>query len=235
MKHLPLIMPGCLLAGLSAYSILSYLLVPIAITLPLSLVISILVFGLTKYYLPYENRKEETRKSLDASGESTMANITFVAIFVVVLFIIIFFPSSKAVELFVDWKHISPVQVIKITAAAALCSFLPGYSLVMILDKEHKLTMLLRLLLAYTSSMLFAGVAGYIGASFGYEMFERRVLIISPSIFLLLLFVVQRFITSRIDISKLSPAFYYNGLCRIWKITREKNSSSLFLQVFLLS
>ena len=77
MKHLLLILPGCLLAGLSAYSILLYLLVPITITLPLSLIISVLVFGLTKYYFSYEDGKEETKKSLNGSRETTVENITF--------------------------------------------------------------------------------------------------------------------------------------------------------------
>ena len=106
--------------------------------------------------------------------------------------------------------------------------------MVMILDKAGKLTMLPRLLLAYTFSILITGLTGYIGASFGYEMSERRILIISPSILLLILFVVQRLMTSRMDIRHISPAFYYSALCRIWSIIRKKNSRSSFLQVFLL-
>ena len=98
--------------------------------------------------------------------------------------------------------------------------------MVMILDKAGKLTMLPRLLLAYTFSILITGLTGYIGASFGYEMSERRILIISPSILLLILFVVQRLMTStsRMDIRHISPAFYYSALCRIWSIIRKKNS-----------
>ena len=63
----------------------------------------------------------------------------------------------------------------------------------MILDKAGKLTMLPRLLLAYTFSILITGLTnGHIGVSFGYEMSELRILIISPSILLLILFVVNK-------------------------------------------
>jgi hypothetical protein len=39
-----------LIAGLAVYIILSYLLVPVRITIPLAIIISVLIFGLTKYY-----------------------------------------------------------------------------------------------------------------------------------------------------------------------------------------
>ncbi|HZD82724.1 MAG TPA: hypothetical protein VE076_07605, partial [Nitrososphaeraceae archaeon] len=43
-------LPGALISGLTIYFIFLYLFIPNRITLPVSIVISLLVFGLTKYY-----------------------------------------------------------------------------------------------------------------------------------------------------------------------------------------
>ena len=45
-----MVLPGALISGLTIYFIFSYLFIPIKITIPISFIISLLVFGLTKYY-----------------------------------------------------------------------------------------------------------------------------------------------------------------------------------------
>ena len=60
-RYLLLILPGSLIPGLSVYFILSYLLfTPPTITIPLSIILSIMVFGLIRYY--YEDYNDSRKK-----------------------------------------------------------------------------------------------------------------------------------------------------------------------------
>jgi len=210
------------------------------IILPLSSTIPILIFGLTKYYTSAENEKQEAQDRADRPYQNSVTNIILVTIFILVLLIVIFFPSTQAAELFISWEHIDIIHIVKIAAAVLLSFFLPGYLLVMILDKEHRLKESLRLLLAYCFSILITGLTGYIGASFGYELALRQILIVSPSIIILVLFVVQSFGRSNVRIHSLSRTFYCNALSRAWRIIRRKNSEllifgSLFVLVILFT
>ena len=54
------------MAGLAVYLILSYLFVPLRVTIPLAMIMSVLIFGLAKYYSAnndnYDNYKDKSRK-----------------------------------------------------------------------------------------------------------------------------------------------------------------------------
>jgi hypothetical protein len=52
-----------LIAGLAVYIVLSYLFVPLRVTTPLAIIISVLIFGLSKYYANSSNNSEKGRKS----------------------------------------------------------------------------------------------------------------------------------------------------------------------------
>src|SRR5215212_9921703 len=67
-----LILPGSFIAGLLTYLILSYLYTPIRISIPLSILISTLIFSLNKYYfLPESNMKDKRRlRQHNAKGYS---------------------------------------------------------------------------------------------------------------------------------------------------------------------
>jgi ABC-type multidrug transport system fused ATPase/permease subunit len=53
---------GPLIAGLAVYIVLSYLFVPLRITTPLAIIISVLVFGLSKYYANNNKNSEKSGK-----------------------------------------------------------------------------------------------------------------------------------------------------------------------------
>jgi hypothetical protein len=72
-----------LIAGLAVYIILSYLFVPVRVTIPLAIIISVLIFGLTKYYATnniYDNNNKSrkivttTIKATTTSDSAVLSN-----------------------------------------------------------------------------------------------------------------------------------------------------------------
>ena len=66
-------LPGALISGLAIYFIFLYLFIPNRITLPVSIVISLLVFGLTKYYTA-DKANNETSSLKDTGTRDDDAN-----------------------------------------------------------------------------------------------------------------------------------------------------------------
>src|SRR6266487_3808600 len=183
--HNLLAVPGSLIAGIVTYFVMSIFFIPFRITVPETIVVSILVFGLTKYYgtpnqrqlqdkdrevnTSYQHSENSSHHGIDDSNNLPITEILFVIIYVTLLLITSFFPSSH-LEIFIPWKELSMVSVIRLGVAVALCFFFPGYAIISALDKSHKLRPLLRGLLAYIFSMFFTGFTGYFLASFGFPL-----------------------------------------------------------------
>ena len=173
--HNAMLLPGAALSGLSVFFILSTLLVPINITTYTSIIISIIVYGLTKVVLKDETSKSQSEKTklrqtcnISISQKSQIlissVDIAFVSIYVV-LIIIQGVVSEPNKQLFVPWIQFSIIQIMLLAAAVPLCFFVPGYAIVNIIDsKRQELRPVLRFLLAYIFSMLITGLTGYISA-----------------------------------------------------------------------
>src|ERR671924_620369 len=74
-RNLLLALPGPLLSGLTIYLIFSsYLLVPLRITVPISIIMSTLIFGLTNYYNSFE--KSSAGAAVAATAATTTATTT---------------------------------------------------------------------------------------------------------------------------------------------------------------
>jgi hypothetical protein len=67
--------PGALISGLSIYFIFSYLFIPFKITVPISVIISLLVFGLTKYYAVDTGSSNGSTSSSDSNSLTTAATV----------------------------------------------------------------------------------------------------------------------------------------------------------------
>jgi hypothetical protein len=174
---------GSVFGGLFTYSILSYLLVSSKITIPLSIVFPILIFGLTKYYsrsdidinkLKGEDLTDSKRQHNDITTRnvknvkketSKVSSILFVAIFAISI-LISFFAPQQEFHIFIKWNEIGSRDIIQLGSAIVLCFFLPGYAIVLIITKESKMDPILQVLLAYLLSILTTGLTSYVSALF---------------------------------------------------------------------
>src|SRR5215211_4350464 len=90
-------LPGSFIAGLLTYLVLSYLYIPIRISVPLSILISTLIFGLNNYYFfPRPNMKEKRKiRQHNIEGSSYVyGSLDFFFIWVYgILFSILFLTS----------------------------------------------------------------------------------------------------------------------------------------------
>ena len=198
-----MLLPGALLSGLSIFFILSTLLVPIDITIYTSIIISILVYGLTKVVLKDETsisqsqkiKPRQTHNNSTSQKSQTLissVDIAFVSIYVV-LIIIGGVVSEPNKQLFVPWIQFSIIQVMLLAAAVPLCFFFPGYAVVNIIDsKRQELRPALRFLLAYVFSMLITGLTGYISASLEFDSSITKLLFTGVSILIMLLFITVK-------------------------------------------
>jgi hypothetical protein len=229
-----LLLPGSLLSALSIYFVLSYLLVPFGITFPISILTSILIFGLSKYYV--EDHKEDELINLNLqygeekkSHESKLANLIFIGVFIVML-IIVSIPSNKNPQGFVPWEQITIIHVLKLVAATALSFFLPGYALVIMWDRKQELKLLPKALLAYLFSILISGLAGLISGALGYPVSDINIFIISAYILILILFSLKQ---TSIDFHYNTSSFYNDFIYKVQNILKKKNSQLLVFTCLL--
>jgi len=204
--------PGSVLSGISVYFILSYLFVPITLTVPAAIFISVLVFGLARSFIKdnglddlWRNKvKNESGKNAintKANLPLSVSNLILVIIYVITLIITGFF-SNVNQDLFVPWNQFTANQIILLTSSILLCFFLPGYAIVNILDnKQNQLKPVLRILLAYIFSIAIIGFAGYLAASFEVPIPEIKAELMAIYVAILVVFIARKSIrTSQSEI-----------------------------------
>ncbi len=246
--HSLLALPGSLIAGVVTYAVMSIFFIPIRITVPEAIIVSILVFGLTKYYgIPnamelkvknrrgigsYQNNDNSIHYGIDDSNNIPITEILFVSIYVILLLIVSFFPHSNLV-LYISWNELSLISLIQLGAAVALCFFFPGYAVISALDKSHKLRPLLRGLLAYIFSMFFSGFTGYLLASLGFPLSDMSSILIVIYALALLPFIAVLFWR----VSLIRKKFIYTSVSQTVKIQvsrffRKMNQRISLLLIF---
>jgi hypothetical protein len=244
-----LILPGALFSALSVYIILSYLIIPSKITLPGSILIFTLVFGLTSYYvrtttMPSQNTRigrgeEVKRKAHQYNDGVSIWNIIFIGIYISTLLIVASLPRSNQ-DLFIPWVQLTPINITNLVAAIALSFFLPGYTLISALDRKRELE-------PYILSMFVTGFIGYITASLGFAVSDMNIPIIIVHVLILFSFVIHQ--TRRMILSRghhyvrryygLSfSSFLSDSRNKFWTLLRDNGSevvvfSSLFTFVVL--
>lgn len=234
-----LIFPGAVFSGLSIFFILSFLNVPIGFSLPLSIIVSVLILGLTSYYSlqkQHDTSVSNNTKNVEIrSGErNRTASILFLVLYAALLLILITSSSRGVSGLFVDWEKIDPIQGLGLAAAIAFCFFLPGFGLVMILSKRYKLRPVLQILLAYLFSILITGMAGYITASLGYPVSYSSIFLIGSYILILFLYISQYNVFSR-NFNGGKKYSYKNSLLTIGKSSlRNYSQVTVFLSLLAL-
>jgi hypothetical protein len=158
---------GATLSGFVVYLILSNLLAPFRIVAPISITLSLIVFGLTDYYSREgtNNQYRSVKGSNHSFPIKSILNIIFITIYLSSI-IIVYLPSENP-RPFVQWEQITARDIVKLTAAIILCVFAPGYALVNILDRKYELENLPKFLLAYLFSILVTGLIAYVISSIG--------------------------------------------------------------------
>ena len=195
-----LLLPGSIIPGLLAYFVLSLLSTPTRISVPLSILVSILVFGLNIYYfILLPNRKQKGKLQRQHITEFTNSfsslYVLFICIYGILLSMLVLtsVTNQEVLGLYVPWGQVAPVDIIKIANAIAFSFFLPGYGILLLLDRDGKMMLVVKLLLAYFISMLLVALPTYIGSSFGYKMAEIELFIIALySIIFILLFLPRK-------------------------------------------
>ena len=200
--------PGSLIAGFVTYLVLSLLLIPIRITIPEAILISILVFGLTEYYAAPNKKSIQVRRMeendsyqindnsdhfvIDNTNNIPIKDFLFVSFYLMLLVVAVFLPHFE-LQIFKPWNEFSLVNIIQLIIGVAFCFFLPGYAVIATVDNAHKLRPILRALLAYILSMFFSGFTGYILASLGLPLLEMRFIFIIVYALTLIPFAVVSF------------------------------------------
>ena len=205
--YLPLF-GGSLLAGISTYLVLTYLFVPITVTIPTGIILFVLVFGLSRYYTSDNqaekivrrtfrivNRENDTNTNTNRKLLLSVSNVFFITIYLVSLIVTGFY-SSPSQDLFIPWNQFTIAQIVKLTASILLCFFLPGYAIVSILySKKQELTTIPKVILAYTFSIAFIGLGGYISASIGIHTSEIKPVLLGIYAAVLIMFILTKSIS----------------------------------------
>jgi len=209
-------MIGSVLSALFVYSVLSYLLITPRITIPVSIITSILVFGLTRYYdsfrtLTDSNERQNENSMIENSHDNDvhvrnsknenwqLSSVLFVTFFAI-LILISSFTNGQKFHIFINWNEIGILGIIQLGAAIMLCFFIPGYALVLVLSKKYKINRILQVLLSYLLSMLVTGLTAYISSiSFDGAISESKHLFIAVYLTIMVFFLIY-FLRDRITL-----------------------------------
>ena len=187
-KHYLYLALVSILPGLLIYHILSYLFVIPRITIPISIIIPILIFGLIRYYstsyfdINTSNKdsilKGNLKSDLDEydhkKTNSAVISASFATIFAL-LVVTIAFSKPEDVHIFAEWKYMGIIGNIQLVIANSLCFFIPGFAIMLILTRKYEMNPILKILLGYFISILIAGLPAYIfGLGFDVATSELR-------------------------------------------------------------
>ena len=182
-------LPGPVLSGLAMYFILSYFFVPFRITIPLSVIMSILIFGLTNYYQDKRTNQSES-KLTEINFNKSSLNIIFVIIYIFLLIIIL--TSKPNSDIYIPWGQFTSFQIVRLAAAIAFSIFMPGYAIVSALDRRGELTPVIKFLLSYVISMLVSSLTVLIMSSNGFSISQADTVLDIIYVSLLVQFVIVK-------------------------------------------
>ena len=162
-----LFLPGTVLSGFLVYYILSDLLVvPLRISIPLAIILSVLIYALTRYYCSnYGSKSHGDNKSLrrarfakndclyypkilkkDTYSYENLLNVFFVFIYISLLVVVgvgsfdyyTFEITSNSV--FIPWGQFfgSLTNILYLFASIFLCFFMPGYAIAKMLSSKDR-------------------------------------------------------------------------------------------------
>ncbi len=141
----------------------------------------------------YDSRKSSKNSTLNRDQiniERHVSNIIFVFLYLVFILICTFFSKPNLDIIYTSWNYIGISDVIVLGTGILLSFFIPGYALVLILTKRQRINPVLKVLLAYISSMLITALTIYISAIYLHaDASENKILLITVNVVILIAFV----------------------------------------------
>ncbi|HKQ21496.1 MAG TPA: hypothetical protein VJS91_05615, partial [Nitrososphaeraceae archaeon] len=208
--------------AVALYSTLSYAHIPPRITVSLSIVTSLIVFGLIWYYSSnrsYGNERGNTipKEEINQINISTRNNIenwlqSLLLFFIFsVLLIIASFSYDQKQQVFTNWNEIGIWPIIQLTAAIMLCFFIPGYALIHILSKKFAINQILSVLLSYLLSILVTGISGYVSAlGLDSSLAEDRHIFIAVYLAVLAFYLVYQLWGTKVTLNLQTRSYFDN-------------------------
>ena len=216
---------------------------------------SILVFGLTRYYstsydLNLDAQYTRPNKVEASEGGQSYTNtdkgnqsqhlIIFVALYSILLLTSTFISKPDS-EIFLNWSNIDAIAVIQLGAAIMLSFFMPGYAVVLIITKTRRINPIARVLFAYLISMLISGAIGYALALYlDYPISESKYLVIGIYLAILVTFIIC-YPIYRINLKLHSENGYHISRrfvsylnTKLWASVKSKNSELLIFGSLLM-
>lgn len=239
---------GALIPGLFVYYIMSYFLVPVNFTFPMAVLISMLSFGLTRYYQKiYNDDTQIDYEKDDLSGvskdgisngnkdktEKYISNIILTLVYLIFLLTCLIFSKPNLDIIYASWDSIEISSVIDLGTGLVLAFFMPGYPLIILLTRKDRINSLLKVLLAYLCSMLITGLTIYISALYlSLNISELKNLLISINLVILIVFVIysgtyRSIITVYRNVDNLSDHIITNMGNKFWKKLKENENELL--------
>jgi hypothetical protein len=241
---------GSIFSGFFVYSVLSYLYVAPRITIPISIVMSMLIFGLTKFYstsyidtngtqdrnsIFRDNHQNDMHARDHKKENGLLSTVIFVTIFTIAI-VISAFSYKQEFHIFVNWNDIGGIGIIQLVSAIMLCFFIPGYGIVRIITKKYEMNPILTVLLAYLLSVLITGLTAYISAlTFDNAISESKNLFIGVYLIILIVFLIsypKYRISPQISLQFESYFYYHFVLLIITKFFKYLKTRASELLVF---
>jgi len=212
---------GPILSGLFIYFVLSSLLTPLRMSVPLSILISVVIFGLCSYYSKDHDGSQCKNSRNQTSSDRSIMNFFFIAIYL--LAIIFTFLSQGNPQVFVSWQKFTGLDLVKLGFAIGISVFIPGYALVIsILGSKSKLGYLPLILLSYITSIVITGLTAYIIASIGIPFSNFNIIFGTINLVILCLFVYikileKRYVAQSHDVRRPDVSF-------IWELIKSRTA-----------
>jgi hypothetical protein len=192
-----LIIINSLASSLFVYFLLSEILVTQTITIPVSILMFALILGLTRYYSKSNSSKIEIGTRVSApetthrksqhtvqANNFTVSTMLFPVIFAILIAVSILSFNMNS-TIFIPWSSVDVIGFIHLAVAISISFFFPGYALILIAGNFRKIDPILRILIAYLSSVLITGLTVYLSSSnpdFGPSDIKNSMIIVNLAI-----------------------------------------------------
>jgi hypothetical protein len=169
-----IILVGPIFGGLFVFLILHSLFIEERISVPAALLVSILTYGLVRYYCSPSTAIKIRKGDAELDRVSKIESSTIIPVVLMYYFVLLYVCSLVIVaiaphtrELFIPWHQVGPLQVLQFAAALMVTTFAPGYVVISLLTPKMQAAG--KFVLSVITSIFITGLVTYIGSSIGLD------------------------------------------------------------------